>query len=75
MAAAVASAGLAAPAGAPWSIDVRPYLLRVDTSDPHHQRARAFGVDLDLRLLSVHAHVGWPGISIPLPAPASGGPH
>ncbi len=67
--AAFASVGLAAPSGGPWSVVVRPVLLRVDTSEGVAQRARAFGLDMDLHLLNVHAHLGWPGIALPLPVP------
>jgi len=67
--AGVVSAGWAAPSGAPWSLDVRPVLLRMDGNPEARWRAHAFGLDVNVHLLRLHAHIGWPGIPVLLPAP------
>jgi hypothetical protein len=67
----IVSVGAAAPVGAPWSINVQPVLLRLDTAPDGHQRARAFGLDVNVHLFTLHAHVGWRGIPLSLPS-ASG---
>ena len=63
------SAGLAAPPESPFSISIEPVLVRMDGAgrDAH---ARALGVDVDVKLWSVHAHLAWPGIPIPVATPA-----
>jgi hypothetical protein len=64
----LAAAGLASPRSSAWAIDVKPVMLRVDrgAGGPH---ARAFGLDVNVRLLSLHAHLGWRGVPLPVPAP------
>ena len=55
--------GLTSPATAPISIDVRPVLLRFDTASGV-PGARAFGLDVDIKVWTVHLHIGWPGLSL-----------
>jgi len=63
------SAGLAAPAESPFSISVEPVLVRMDGAG-RDARARAFGLDVEVKLGSVHAHLAWPGIPLPSGTPA-----
>ncbi len=67
------SAGLAAPADSPFSISIEPVLVRMDGAG-RDARARAFGLDVNVKLWSVHAHLAWPGIPLPSAAPTGRGP-
>lgn len=51
--------GLSAPADGPFSIAIRPVLWRVDAAAIAASRASAFGVDIDVKLWTMHVHVGW----------------
>ena len=67
MAVALVSVGITASPSAPYSIAIQPVLLRVD-SNTFPARTRAFGVDIDVKLWTLHLHFGWPGVLLPPPA-------
>jgi len=61
---ALVSVGLTAPADGVFSIAVHPTLLRVDRAAIEQSRARALGLDIDIKLGSMHLHLGWSALSI-----------
>jgi hypothetical protein len=61
---ALASVGLTAPADAVFSIAVQPSLFRLDPVALDQSRAHILGLDIDIRLGSMHLHVGWPGVPL-----------
>jgi hypothetical protein len=63
---ALVSVGLAAPADGPFSIGIRPVFLQLDPAIAE-SRARALGLDVDIKLGTIHLHVGWSAIPL-LPA-------
>ncbi len=64
---ALVSVGLTAPADGPFTIGIRPVFLQVDTASIAESRARALGLDIDIKLGTIHLHVGWSAIRL-LPA-------
>jgi hypothetical protein len=66
--AALVSVGLSAPADGPFTIAIRPVLLRLDPSSIAHSQAHAFGLDIDVTFGSLHLHYAWSAIPL---APAS----
>lgn len=66
--AALVSVGLTAPADGPFSIDIHPFVLRLDPASIAQSRAHALGVDLDITFGSLHLHYAWSAIPL---APAS----
>ncbi len=68
--AASVSVGLTAPADGPFSITVRPVFLRLDDSaDP--SRARALGLDIDVKLGETRLHFGWSAIPLASLSPST----
>jgi hypothetical protein len=61
---ALASVGLTAPTDGPFSLRIRPVLMRVDADALAEQRAHAFGLDVDLKLGDLHMHLGWSAIPL-----------
>jgi len=64
VATALTSVGLTAPADGPFSLRVRPVLLRVDPEAIAESRAKALGVDVDLKVGGMHVHLGWSAIPL-----------
>ena len=64
---ALVSVGLTAPADGPFSIGIRPVFLQLDPASIAESRARALGLDVDIKLGTIHLHVGWSAIPL-LPA-------
>jgi hypothetical protein len=56
---ALISVGLTAPEDSPFTIAVHPVLLRLDRAAIEQSRARALGLDVDIRIGSIHVHFGW----------------
>lgn len=71
VAAASISVGLTAPAEGPFSIGVRPVFLRIDSDATAESRAGALGVDVDIKLGTLHLHFGWSAITLDSASPAS----
>jgi hypothetical protein len=61
---ALVSVGLTAPADGVFSIAVHPTLLRLDRTAIEQSRAIALGLDIDIKLGSMHMHLGWSALSI-----------
>ena len=64
MATALTSVGLTAPADGPFSLRIRPVLLRVDPDAIAESRAQALGIDVDLKVGGLHMHLGWSAIPL-----------
>ena len=64
MATALTSVGLTAPSDGPFSLRIRPVLLRVDPDAIAESRAQALGVDVDLKVGGLHVHLGWSAIPL-----------
>jgi hypothetical protein len=64
LATALTSVGLTAPTDGPFSLRIRPVLLRVDTDAMTEARAHALGLDVDLKLGDLHMHLGWSAIPL-----------
>jgi hypothetical protein len=62
--AAVIAVGLTASEDGPFSIGIRPVLFRVDAAAIAESRARAFGLDLDIKLWTLHLHFAWSAIPL-----------
>jgi hypothetical protein len=69
---ALVSVGLTAPSDGPFAIAVQPIFLRVDAAAITESRARALGVDVDVKLGPLHLHLGWSAIPL-LPASTNSG--
>jgi hypothetical protein len=61
---ALVSVGLTAPADGPFSIAVEPVFIRVDPVSLSEPRTRALGVDIDIKVGSMHLHLGWSALPI-----------
>ena len=61
---ALVSVGLTAPADGVFSISVHPTLLRLDRTAIEQSRASALGLDIDIKIGSMHVHLGWSALSI-----------
>jgi hypothetical protein len=61
---ALVSVGLTAPADGVFSIAVHPTLFRLDRAAIEQSRARALGLDIDIKLGSMHMHLGWSALSM-----------
>jgi hypothetical protein len=59
MTTALVTVGLTAPADGAFSIAVHPVLLRLDRAAIEESRARALGLDIDIRIGGMHVHLGW----------------
>jgi hypothetical protein len=58
------SVGLTAPADGPFSIVITPVFVRLDRTAIAESRARALGFDLDVKIGSMHMHLGWSAVPI-----------
>ena len=65
---AALSVGLTSSADSLFTIDIRPVFLQMDPASVAEARTRALGVDVDVKLGSLHMHLGWSAVS---PQPAS----
>ena len=61
---AVVAVGVTAPDDGVFSIDVEPVFLRVDPAAVAQSRARALGVDINVKLGAMHMHLGWSAIPL-----------
>jgi hypothetical protein len=64
LATALASVGLTASSDGPFSLRIRPVLLRVDPDAIAESRAHALGIDVDLKVGGLHVHLGWSAIPL-----------
>ena len=69
--AALISVGLTAPADGPFTIGITPVFLRLDAAAVAESRARALGLDVDIKLWTVHLHFAWSAMSMAELSPAS----
>ena len=60
--AALISVGLTAPADGPFTIGITPVFLRLDAAAIAESRARALGLDVDIKLWTLHLHFAWSAI-------------
>jgi hypothetical protein len=72
VATALTSVGLTAPADGPFSLRIRPVLLRVDPHAIAESRAHALGIDVDLKVGTLHMHMGWSAIPLFVSSTKSG---
>ena len=61
---AITAVGVTAPVDGPFSLRIRPVLLRVDADAIAESRAHALGLDVDLKLGGMHMHLGWSAIPL-----------
>ena len=64
LATALTSVGLTAPSDGPFSLRIRPVLLRMNADAMPEARAHALGLDVDLKLGGMHMHLGWSAIPL-----------
>ena len=64
MFAAVITVGITAPGDAAFTIGIRPVFLRVDAAALAESRARALGVDVDIKVWTLHLHFAWSAIPL-----------
>jgi len=61
---ALVSVGLTAPADGLFTIGVRPAFYRLDPESVAKSRAHAFGLDVDVKLGTLHMHFNWSAIPL-----------
>jgi len=61
---AVLAVGIAAPADGVFSIAVHPVFIRADPAAIAESRARALGIDVDVKVGAMHVHLGWSAIPL-----------
>jgi len=61
---ALVSVGLTASPDGVFSIAVQPTLFRLDPAPFEQSRATLLGLDIDIKLGSMHLHLGRPGLTI-----------
>ena len=61
---ALIAVGITAPADGIFSIAIEPVFMRVDPAAIAQSRARALGLDLDVKLGAMHLHFGWSAIPL-----------
>jgi len=69
--AALISVGLAAPADSVFSIDVTPVFLHLDAAANGESRPSALGLDVDIRIWTLHLHYAWSAVPMAELSPAS----
>jgi len=69
--AALISVGLAAPADSVFSIDITPVFLHLDAAANGESRPSALGLDVDIRIWTLHLHYAWSAVPMAALAPAS----
>jgi len=62
--AALITVGLTSSEDGPFSIGIRPVFLRVDAAAIAESRARALGLDVDIKLGTLHLHFAWSAIPL-----------
>jgi hypothetical protein len=62
--AALVSVGITAPADGPFTIGVRPAFLRLDAEALAESRAHALGLEVDIKLGTMHLHFQWSAIPL-----------
>jgi hypothetical protein len=63
--------GLTAPADGPFTIGITPVFLRLDAAAVAESRARALGLEVDIKCWTLHLHFAWSAIPLALLAPPS----
>jgi hypothetical protein len=63
--AALISVGLAAPADSLFTIEVTPVFLRLDAAAVSESRASALGLDVDIKIWTLHLHFTWSAVPMP----------
>lgn len=61
---AVITVGMTAPADGIFSIAIQPVFMRVDPAAVAESRARALGLDVDVKLGAMHLHLVWSAIPL-----------
>jgi len=61
---ALVSVGVTASPDGVFAIAVQPTLFRLDPASFEQSRATLLGLDIDIKLGSMHLHLGWPGLTI-----------
>lgn len=61
---ALVAVGLTAPADGPFSIAIQPVFFRLDAAAIAESRARALGLDVDIKIGSMHLHLGWAALPL-----------
>jgi len=61
---ALVSVGLTAPADGPFSIVIKPVFFRVDATAIAESRARALGIEVDVKIGATHMHFGWSAVPL-----------
>ncbi len=61
---ALVSVGLTAPADGPFSLAIHPVFMHIDPAAIVESRARALGVDIDVKLGGLHLHLGWSAVPL-----------
>ena len=69
--AALISVGLAAPANSVFSIDITPVFLHLDAAANGESRPSALGLDVDIRIWTLHLHYAWSAVPMAALTPAS----
>ena len=69
--AALISVGLAAPADGVFSIVIEPVFLRLDAAALAESRASALGLDVDIRIGTLHLHFAWSAVPMAALTPSS----
>jgi hypothetical protein len=62
--AALITVGLTAPEDGPFTIGIRPVFFRVDAAAIAESRAHALGLDVDVKLWTMHLHFAWSAIPL-----------
>jgi hypothetical protein len=61
---ALVSVGLTAPADGPFTIGLRPAFFRLDPDAVAEARAHAVGLDVDIKVGTMHLHFKWSAIPL-----------
>ena len=69
--AALISVGLAAPADGVFSIDITPVFLHLDTAGAGESRPSALGLDVEIRIWTLHLHYAWSAVPMAALTPSS----
>jgi hypothetical protein len=62
--AALISVGLTAPADGAFTIDVTPVFLQLDAAALAQSRASALGLDVDIKVWTLHLHFAWSAVPV-----------
>src|SRR5919106_786191 len=61
---ALVSVGVTAPEDGPFSITVHPVPLRLERAAIEQSRARAIGIDVDIKIGWMHLHLAWSALPL-----------